>query len=316
MPFVRCSKCYKEFKKPFELERHKLRKTPCNGVKINDKKINKLDIIIKDDNIINDNIINDNINILFKMVNELKKSNDNLIKNNNNINSLLTDYKKENDDLKKQVKKLNKNVEKMEIISKNNGINNNNNCIIGNDNTVIYNINIVNHGSEIYKDVVNFDKLSDKLSDNSYNKEQGEIIQRIFTQIHLNVKYPHYYNIYVPNTRKNVIMVYINGEWIQQNKKHIINGLIDRMTYYVDDGLKIIKEDDKLNLWFNYRQATNHINTLLGYNGNFYTITNHKTQIFKDIENMLYENKTMIINKEKREKIKSHSINNNVNLTY
>ena len=203
----------------------------------------------------------------------------------------------------------------MEIISKNNSntINNiNNNCIIGNDNTVIYNINIVNHCSEIYKDVVNFDKLSD----NSYNKEQGEIIQRIFTQIHLNTKYSQYYNIYVPNTKRNVIMVYINGEWIQQNKKYIINSLIDSMVYYIDDELKLLKEEDKVKVWFNYRQATHHINTLLNYNGNFYTAKDRKTQIFKDIENMLYDNKTMIIDKEKREKIKAYSLNNGINLTH
>ena len=80
----------------------------------------------------------------------------------------------------------------------------------------------------------------------------------------------------------------------------------------MDDKLTEMKKEDEVNLWFNYNQAKYIIKILLDYNGNFYDITGHKTQIFKDIEELLYFNKTMIIDKSKREKIKAHSMNTGI----
>ena len=145
----------------------------------------------------------------------------------------------------------------------------------------------------------------------------GEIIERIFNQIHLNPKYPKYFNIYIPNTRKNNIMIFIDGEWIEQNKRITLCKLIDNIIYYLDDEIKIMEKDDndRINLWFNFRQAKYERNLLLNYNGNYYTATGRKTEIFKSIESQLFNNKTMILNNYKKEKHKIYSLNNKNNIS-
>jgi hypothetical protein len=80
MPFYRCLKCHKEFKKPYLLERHNNRKNPCDLI---NKPYNIKDNNINDENnetILNDDkSINEKIKILFNMVNDLKKENENII---------------------------------------------------------------------------------------------------------------------------------------------------------------------------------------------------------------------------------------------
>jgi hypothetical protein len=133
MPFYRCQKCFKEFNRPYLLERHNKRKNPCDGIKIkydndndnivSEKNINDDYIPIKNDKTLNNE---DNINILFNLLNEIKKDNEllkqdnKLLKNNyEKTELLLKEYKKENNELNKKVKKLNNDIEKISIISKN-----------------------------------------------------------------------------------------------------------------------------------------------------------------------------------------------------
>ena len=213
MTFVRCNKCYKEFKKPCQLERHNQRKTPCNKSKFNidnkseDSEI-KEDILdeyipIKIDNTLNSD---ENIIILFRLLNELKKDNEilkkdneflkkdneilkinnkELINNNNKIDLMLKNNKKDNEVLNKELLIIKNNFEKIDIITKNSSqiINNYSEGCVVNNNTNIYNINITNYGNEKYEEVINLEKLND----DSYEKNGGKIIQKIFSQIHLNI---------------------------------------------------------------------------------------------------------------------------------
>jgi len=324
MPFYRCQKCFKEFNRPYLLERHNKRKNPCDGIKIkydNDNIVNEENINNKNKNIINDDYIpikndktlnnEDNINILFNLLNEIKKDNEllkednKLLKNNyEKTELLLKEYKKENNELNKKVKKLNNDVEKISIISKNGSHNINYNITNNTNNT--YNINIVNHGSEKYDNVVDFTRASDY----RFDRKNTGILEQIFYQIHLNPKCPEYFNVYVPNTNKNVIMIFIDGEWLSQNKRLVLGKLIDNILYYIEDRLKIMNETEKANVFFNYRDAKREMNRYFNYSGDYYTFTKRKTEIFKELESSLYNNKNMIIDNHKREKIKMYSINN------
>ena len=150
---------------------------------------------------------------------------------------------KQIEELKKEVFELKQNnqvqkVGKIKPKTINNGpINNgtvNNNGAVNNgavNNGTVNNIILVAHGSE--------DMSKINLKDILKSLNSGYMsIPELVKNVHFNIKYPEYHNVYISNMRDKYVMVYDGNKWNLTDRKEVLNDIYDNKKYILEDNFE------------------------------------------------------------------------------
>ena len=210
-----------------------------------------------------------------------EKKNDDIVKESmtelvNLLNQKDIDHKRETQEYKNELKVRDRQIE--ELIKKA-GITTNNNIT-----------NIQN----------NFKLLNYKETDISHLTENDYVrclehynfcVPHLIRKIHFNPKKPENHNIYISNLKNSYVMVYMNNKWKVKNRDETISRMIDdkqvmlekKIQEWVESGIQYPKVMAKFSRYIEKREQNDVINA-----------------IKEDIKLMLYNNRNMIIENNKK----------------
>ena len=189
-----------------------------------------------------------------------------------------TEYKKQ---LKEELDKRDKQIE--ELIKKA-GLSTTNNNTNNITNNIQNNIKLLN-----YKETD-----TSHLTENDYVKcleHYNFCVPHLIRKIHFNPKKPENHNIYISNLKNSYVMIYINNKWKVKNRDETILRMIDdkqvilekKIQEWVESGIQYPKVMAKFSRYIEKREEDDVINA-----------------IKEDIKLMLYNNRNMIIENNKR----------------
>ena len=146
----------------------------------------------------------------------------------------------------------------------------------------------------------NFKLLNYKETDTSHLTENDYVrclehynfcVPHLIRKIHFNPKKPENHNIYISNLKNSYVMVYMNNKWKVKNRDETISRVIDdkqiilekKIQEWVESGIQYPKVMAKFSRYLEKREENDVINA-----------------IKEDIKLMLYNNRNMIIENNKR----------------
>ena len=146
----------------------------------------------------------------------------------------------------------------------------------------------------------NFKLLNYKETDTSHLTENDYVrclehynfcVPHLIRKIHFNPKKPENHNIYISNLKNSYVMVYVNNKWKVKNRDETISRMIDdkqvilekKIQEWVESGIQYPKVMAKFSRYIEKREQNDVINA-----------------IKEDIKLMLYNNRNMIIENNKR----------------
>jgi len=177
------------------------------------------------------------------------------------------------DELKKRDKQIEELIKKAGIVNSNNVTNN-----------IQNNFKLLN-----YKETD-----TSHLTENDYVKcleHYNFCVPHLIRKIHFNPKKPENHNIYISNLKNSYVMIYINNKWKVKNRDETISRMIDdkqiilekKIQEWVESGIQYPKVMAKFSRYIEKREENDVINA-----------------IKEDIKLMLYNNRNMIIENNKR----------------
>ena len=146
----------------------------------------------------------------------------------------------------------------------------------------------------------NFKLLNYKETDTSHLTENDYVrclehynfcVPHLIRKIHFNPKKPENHNIYISNLKNSYVMIYMNNKWKVKNRDETISRMIDdkqvilekKIQEWVESGIQYPKVMAKFSRYIEKREQDDVINA-----------------IKEDIKLMLYNNRNMIIENNKR----------------
>ena len=207
-----------------------------------------------------------------------KKKDDTVKESMEELVKLLNDKEKQ---LKEELDKRDKQIE--ELIKKA-GLSTTNNNTNNITNNIQNNIKLLN-----YKETD-----TSHLTENDYVKcleHYNFCVPHLIRKIHFNPKKPENHNIYISNLKNSYVMIYINNKWKVKNRDETILRMIDdkqvilekKIQEWVESGIQYPKVMAKFSRYIEKREEDDVINA-----------------IKEDIKLMLYNNRNMIIENNKR----------------
>ena len=177
------------------------------------------------------------------------------------------------DELKKRDKQIEELIKKAGIVNSNNVTNN-----------IQNNFKLLN-----YKETD-----TSHLTENDYVKcleHYNFCVPHLIRKIHFNPKKPENHNIYISNLKNSYVMIYINNKWKVKNRDETISRMIDdkqiilekKIQEWVESGIQYPKVMARFSRYIEKREENDVINA-----------------IKEDIKLMLYNNRNMIIENNKR----------------
>ena len=171
---------------------------------------------------------------LSRHLNNCKKKKENENEKDKKIEELI----KNQEIMKEQMKEM---VEKLLINNSGNTTTNNNttNNTTNNHNTIHNTININNYGNENIK-YLRKDYLNNLL--------QGAFtaIPKLIEKIHFNPKHPENHNIKITNKKEPYVKVRKNDKWEFQDKKEILENLVDEKYYILEEHYAEVEENEDI----------------------------------------------------------------------
>ena len=154
----------------------------------------------------------------------------------------------------------------------------------------------------------NFKLLNYKETDTSHLTENDYVkclehynfcVPHLIRKIHFNPKKPENHNIYISNLKNSYVMIYMNNKWKVSNRDETISRMIDdkqiilekKIQGWVESGKQYPKVMAKFSRYIDKREEDDVINA-----------------IKEDIKLMLYNNRNMIIDNNKKLKYINSSI--------
>tara|TARA_B100000886_G_scaffold338061_1_gene300099 strand:+ start:178 stop:987 length:810 start_codon:yes stop_codon:yes gene_type:complete len=154
----------------------------------------------------------------------------------------------------------------------------------------------------------NFKLLNYKETDTSHLTENDYVkclehynfcVPHLIRKIHFNPKKPENHNIYISNLKNSYVMIYMNNKWKVKNRDETISRMIDdkqiilekKIQEWVESGKQYPKVMAKFSRYIDKREGDDVINA-----------------IKEDIKLMLYNNRNMIIDNNKKLKYRNSSI--------
>ena len=154
----------------------------------------------------------------------------------------------------------------------------------------------------------NFKLLNYKETDTSHLTENDYVkclehynfcVPHLIRKIHFNPKKPENHNIYISNLKNSYVMIYMNNKWKVKNRDETISRMIDdkqiilekKIQEWVESGKQYPKVMAKFSRYIDKREEDDVINA-----------------IKEDIKLMLYNNRNMIIDNNKKLKYRNLSI--------
>lgn len=116
-------------------------------------------------------------------------------------------------------------------------ININNNNVINNTNNVqnnTQNVNINNPVVLVSYGKEDLSRIDPKIFRDAL-KQGLNSVTYLVKGIHFNENYPEYHNIYAPSSNGTHLFIYENGDWKLMEKKEILENLIDRNSYLLEE---------------------------------------------------------------------------------
>ena len=146
----------------------------------------------------------------------------------------------------------------------------------------------------------NFKLLNYKETDTSHLTENDYVrclehynfcVPHLIRKIHFNPKKPENHNIYISNLKNSYVMIYMNNKWKVKNRDETISRVIDdkqiilekKIQEWVESGIQYPKVMAKFSRYLEKREENDVINA-----------------IKEDIKLMLYNNRNMIIENNKK----------------
>ena len=146
----------------------------------------------------------------------------------------------------------------------------------------------------------NFKLLNYKETDTSHLTENDYVkclehynfcVPHLIRKIHFNPKKPENHNIYISNLKNSYVMIYINNKWKVKNRDETISRMIDdkqiilekKIQEWVESGIQYPKVMARFSRYIEKREENDVINA-----------------IKEDIKLMLYNNRNMIIENNKK----------------
>ena len=140
------------------------------------------------------------------------------------------------------------------------------------------------------------------LTENDYVKcleHYNFCVPHLIRKIHFNPKKPENHNIYISNLKNSYVMIYMNNKWKVKNRDETISRMIDdkqiilekKIQEWVESGKQYPKVMAKFSRYIDKREEDDVINA-----------------IKEDIKLMLYNNRNMIIDNNKKLKYRNSSI--------
>ena len=146
----------------------------------------------------------------------------------------------------------------------------------------------------------NFKLLNYKETDTSHLTENDYVrclehynfcVPHLIRKIHFNPKKPENHNIYISNLKNSYVMIYMNNKWKVKNRDETISRVIDdkqiilekKIQEWVESGIQYPKEMARFSRYIEKREEDDVINA-----------------IKEDIKLMLYNNRNMIIENNKK----------------
>ena len=333
----KCNICNKEFKRIYELERHKIRINKCkpNNIDVN------MDVnIVPPKNppnppkLLNNNkIIRDNIEI-----NPPNPPNYNLVPPNNLQNNIDNNDRlicnncdktfARSDNLKKHIngrcrgKQIEENIDNNDDIIVSNEIfkkiNNMNEEITELKNTIlkleqkasiINNNNIINNTMNITNNIniIKFgtekptEKLTTKEAQYIVNSHINSIIQKSIEITHFNNKHPEYQNIYIPDKKMQYAYIFTGNKFELIKVNNVLGELVNTHTDNLDD---LINREDISITEHKKKQIDDLVDNFDKYceKGSDNQKKMHD-RVFNELKLMLYNNKDKVIENKNRVKI-------------
>jgi hypothetical protein len=266
MDLFQCLKCNKTFKKKYILQSHQNKKYDC----------------VSGELVIKENIINEPSNSSIECLYCLKKlsRSDNLERHYKSCKIKRENYENY-EKLKKETDELKKNIEELKINNQTiNNITINNNII---QNNIQNNVQFNDYGME---------DLS-KINLHEILEKKADVIPKFLYELHCSIDRPENHNVGVKDTRRYQAFIKKNGEWIETNKKKILNELLNKITSHI--GIKHLEDCNKLGLKETellYKNALREIKNI-DPNEDRYEKNKHN-ETLQTIEHVLYVNKDRI----------------------
>ena len=168
-------------------------------------------------------------------------------------------------------------------------------------------VNMTNSHNNITNNIQNNIKLLNyKETDTSHLTENDYVrclehynfcVPHIIRKIHFNPKKPENHNIYISNLKNSYVMIYMNNKWKVKNRDETISRLIDdkqillekKINEWVESGIQYPRIMAKFSRYLEKREENDVINA-----------------IKEDIKLMLYNNRNMIVENNKRIKLQKY----------
>ncbi len=259
----KCSFCDKDFSRKDSLKRHL--KT-CKEKKKDETVKESMEELVK--------LLNEKEKQLKESQKEKEKQLKESEKKDKQLAKILSDKDKQlMDELKKRDKQIEELIKKAGIVNSNNVTNN-----------IQNNFKLLN-----YKETD-----TSHLTENDYVKcleHYNFCVPHLIKKIHFNPKKPENHNIYISNLKNSYVMIYINNKWKVKNRDETISRMIDdkqiilekKIQEWVESGIQYPKVMARFSRYIEKREENDVINA-----------------IKEDIKLMLYNNRNMIIENNKR----------------
>lgn len=92
---------------------------------------------------------------------------------------------------------------------------------------------------------------------NLVNCKLDEVVMSIFAAIFFHPEHPENNNIRIPNPKKNIISVYVDGHWEERNKDECLEEIYSRITEIVDNFLfNYVLTKENVEKYLDSRQKT------------------------------------------------------------
>ena len=165
-------------------------------------------------------------------------------------------------------------------------------------------VNMTNSHNNITNNIQNNIKLLNyKETDTSHLTENDYVrclehynfcVPHLIRKLHFNPKKPENHNIYISNLKNSYVMIYMNNKWKVKNRDETISRLIDdkqillekKINEWVESGIQYPRIMAKFSRYLEKREENDVINA-----------------IKEDIKLMLYNNRNMIVENNKRIKL-------------
>jgi hypothetical protein len=162
-----------------------------------------------------------------------------------------------------------------------------------NSNNTVNVINIVPYGQE---DLIK-NKVDDLLLIISAKKGYNAVLELI-TRVHFNSRFPEFQNVYIPDIKNNIAMVF-DEEWELNNIEDVISNLYDTNSKYITDNKDIFYEYLNLDEQIVYSRWAES-----NYDRESDEFKSYIAEMYKKIKLLMYNKRDMVLATKKLQAIK------------